>query len=125
MEMTVRRHNPKDAAEGQIVIITGEVDQGQNIVAMSYIGQSLQDGETPFHNDCSNKGFRIRPEILAVESEFLELLDTAPDGSTFVLADADSVEALVGNTSEAIPNWLHLCRIKGHHLILTTVRCGA
>ena len=120
--MAPSQHSPEEATEGQIVIITGEEGQGQNIVAMMHIGRALQDGETPFHNGCSNRGFRIRPEVLADETEFLELLDAAPDASTFVIADADSCAALCGATSDARPGWVRLCKIKGHNVVLTTVR---
>lgn len=79
--MTGRRHSQEEATRKQIVIITGEEGQGQNIVAMMYMAQSLRDRVAPFHNDCSNRGFRISSETLSDESEFLELLNVAPDGS--------------------------------------------
>ena len=122
MEMAVKQRMQENEAEGQFIIITGEECQGQNIVAMMHVGQALQEGATTFHNDCSNTGFRIRPETLADESDFLELLDVAPDGSTFVIADADSSAAITGDSPDVNLEWLHLCKTKSHKVILTTVR---
>ena len=120
--MTATPNSQEAGSDGQVIIITGEEGQGQNIVAMRHIGQALEDGRMSFHNDCSNQGFRIRPEILADESDFLELLDTASDGSTFVIADADTFAAINDNTLDATPEWFRLCKTKGHEVILTTVR---
>lgn len=120
--MAVKQRMQENEAEEQLIIITGEEDQGQNIVAMMYVGQALQEGVTTFHNDCSNTGFRINPETLADESDFLELLDVAPAGSTFVIADADVCAAITGDAPDANLEWLHLCKVKGHKVILTTIR---
>ena len=122
ISMAAKPHSQESGAEGQVIIVTGEEDQGQNIVAMRYIGQALQDRRISFHNGCANKGFRIRPEIMADESAFLELLDMAPDGSTFVLADADSFSVIVGDTPDGTPTWFRLSKAKGHEVVLTTVR---
>ena len=120
--MTPSEQDPEGRPEGQVTIITGEVNQGQNIVAMGHIGQALQYEVSPFHNGCSNRGFRISPETLADENKFLRLLDAAPEGSMFVIADADSCPAIVGATPDVEPRWFHMCKAKGHEVILTTVR---
>ena len=120
--MTTGVHSVEERPEGQVTIVTGEADQGQIIVAMSHIGQALEYGEKPFHNGCSNRGFGITPDTLEDESKFLDLLDAAPDGSTFVIADADSCPAITGGAPNVEPRWFRLCKAKGHDVILTTVR---
>lgn len=120
--MNIEQRSQDAPADGQFIIITGETDQGQNIAAMRYIGEELRYGGIPFHNGCSNKGFRIRPETLANPSCFLELLAAAPDRSTFVIADADSCMAVIGEEPDADQGWYRLCQTKGHDVVLTTVR---
>ena len=115
-------HSVEERPEGQVIIVTGESDQGQIIVAMRHIGQALEYGEKPFHNGCSNRGFRITRDTLEDESKFLDLLDAAPDGSTFVIADADSCPAIADGAPDVEARWLRLCKTKGHDVILTTVR---
>ena len=119
---TDNQHSQQSAPKGDVTIITGEEDHGQNIVAMMHIGQALQDGSVPFHNGCSNRGFSIRPELLADEEEFVELIDSIPDRSTVVIADADCFEAINYHTSGNDQRWLRNCKTKGHTVILTTVR---
>ena len=68
--MTTGERSEEERPEGQVIIITGETDQGQNIAAMRYISEGLRYGGTPFHNGCSNKGFHIRPEILEDPTKF-------------------------------------------------------
>ena len=119
---TDKQHSQQREPKGDVIIITGEEGHGQNIVAMMHIGQALQDGNTPFHNGCSNRGFCIRPELLADEEEFVELIDTIPDRSTIVIADADCFEAINYRTSVIDHRWLHHCKAKEHRVVLTTVR---
>lgn len=120
--MTIGQRSFDEPAQGQFIIITGEADQGQNIAAMRYIGEELQYGRIPFHNGCSNRGIRIKPETLANPRNFLELLAATPNGSTIVIADADSCVAVVGDEPDADQEWYRLCQTKNHDVVLTTIR---
>ena len=46
----------------------------------------------------------------------------APDESAFVLADADCIPALTSPSAQSEPEWITICREKGHMVVLTTVR---
>ena len=120
--MSTGQRSRREHYGGQVIIITGEEDQGQNIAAMHYIREALQRGIMLFHNGCSTKGFEIKAETLADQNGFLEILDAAPNGSTFVIADADCCPAITGGPTDAESEWLSLSKKKGHDVILTTVR---
>ena len=107
---------------GSIVIITGEGDQGQNILAMAYVAAAIQNGHSLFQNDCSNQGSRLTTEAISSDKRPAELMRLAPDESVFVLANADCIPALTSPSAQSGPEWLTVCRDKEHMVVLTTVR---
>ena len=129
-------------AHGQVTVITGEGNQGQNILAMNSVGRALFiEGRTVFHNGCVRRTFQtlnnvgelnealqdrvftIEDSALSDTAKFEKLLRVASDESLFVLADGDCIPALVSpRLVSPEPRWLTICRNKGHAVVLTTVR---
>ena len=127
---------------GRFTIITGEGEQGQNILAMARIERALfVEDQDVYHNGCARgtikavadiKGreeavefrtFTIRDAALSDPAKFATLLRVAQDESLFVLADGDCIPAIVNaGESASEPLWLAVCRTKKHTVVLTTVR---
>ena len=125
-----------------VTIVTGEGEQGQNILAMAWIEQALPlEGVDIFHNGCARgtiaaisninghgvevefRTFTIRDAALSDPDKFATLLRVAQDESLFVLADGDCIPAIINaGKASSEPSWLAVCRAKGHKVVLTTVR---
>ena len=104
------------------IIITGEDNQGQNIVAMLWIEAALKNRMVAFHNGCSNRGLRITESALSSDERLAELMRIVPEESTFILADADCIPAITLPAGETYPEWLTTAKAMRHTVILTTVR---
>ena len=105
-----------------VTIITGEGDQGQNLVAVAPLNIALRSGQTPYHNGCFNRGCRITEAALSSDAQLANLMRITPDESLFVLADADCTPALAASPTLNQPEWVTPCQAKGHLIVLTTVR---
>ena len=105
-----------------VVLITGEGDQGQNLVAMAYVEIALHEERRIFHTGCSNEGARITRNALSSDQRLATLMHIVPEGSTFILADADCLLALASVPGQSKAEWLDACRSRKHTVVLTTVR---
>ena len=105
-----------------VVIITGEGDQGQGILAMSTVEAALEAGQLVLHNGCCNEGLTISDEALLSDERMAELMNFVPGGSLFVLKDADCIPALISTPTPTEAIWLKTCKAKDHMMVLTTVR---
>lgn len=120
--MNVELLEMQSTASAPVVVVTGEGDQGQNTVAMFWIEAALEKGEDVFHNGCSNEGSHITESALSQEERLADLMRKVPKGSTFVLADADCVQAVGDATEKVSLGWFAAADEMGHRVILTTVR---
>lgn len=105
-----------------VVLITGEGDQGQNLVAMACVESAMQNGQMVLHNGCSSEGLRITDKALSSDDILAELMNFVREESVFILADADCIPALTSRPAEIRPKWLRACWDQGHMVILSTVR---
>ena len=105
-----------------VVLITGEGDQGQNLMAMAYLEMANHEERNIYHNGCANRGSLITTGALSSDQRFSALMRIAPEGSVFILADADCIPATVSVRGQSEPQWLNICRTKNHLVVLTTRR---
>lgn len=105
-----------------VVLITGEGDQGQNLVAMACVEAAIQNGQTILHNGCSKAGLRISKTALSQDEDLAELMRLIGEEAVFVLSDADCIPALRPYPEGTAPQWLRVCKEQRHMVVLTTVR---
>ena len=105
-----------------VVLITGEGDQGQSLVAMACVESAMQNGQMVLHNGCSKESIQLTEEALSADDNLAQLMNFVGKQSVFILADADTIPALTSCPPEIKPKWLGACWDQGHMVILSTVR---